>query len=178
MGRPRLARLRPHGPRPGLTGGCGDPAVYLFDAQGTRHVIYRCAEGHVHELWCDAQAWHHEDLTKQTGGPRATDDPTGYMFNLQGTQHVLYRAADNLVHELWWDVNGWHNDAPGGIGPAATGRVAGYSFETQKTQHAVYRQADGRVAELWWQPDGTGTGGAGKNVDAKFYRDEVGSDRV
>jgi hypothetical protein len=47
------------------------------------------------------------------------------------------------------------------------GRAAGYSFEMQKTQHAVYRQPNGRIAELWWQPDGTGTGGAGKSLDAK-----------
>ena len=144
----------------------GDPALYVFDGQGTRHVIYRSADGHVHELWCDGAGWRHENLTQQTNAPTATDDPTGYMFDLQGTQHVLYRATDSLVHELWWDVNGWHHDAPGGIGPTATGRAAGYSFEMQKTQHAVYRQPDGRIAELWWQPDGTGTGGAGKRVNA------------
>jgi hypothetical protein len=145
----------------------GDPSLYVFDGQGSRHVTYRSADGHIHQLSSDDKGTQHEDLTARTSAPIATGEPTGYVFNLQGTQHVLYRAADEGLHELWWDVNGWHHDAPGAIGPSVAGRAAGYSFELQKTQHAVYRQPDGRVAELWWQPEGTGTGGAGKSPGAK-----------
>jgi hypothetical protein len=151
----------------GAPNAAGDPVAYTFDATGTRHVAYRGTDGHIHELRHDEKGWRHEDLSKKTGAPDAAGDPSAYMFNLQGTQHVLFVAADQRVHELWSDVNGWHHDAPGAIGPAATGRPAGYSFEMQKTQHAIYRQPDGRIAELWWHPDGTGTGGAAKNVDGK-----------
>jgi hypothetical protein len=29
----------------------GDPAGYMFDAQGTQHVVYRGTDNHIHELW-------------------------------------------------------------------------------------------------------------------------------
>jgi hypothetical protein len=29
----------------------GDPSGYVFDAQGTQHVVYRGVDGHIHELW-------------------------------------------------------------------------------------------------------------------------------
>ena len=27
------------------------PAGYMFDAQGTQHVVYRGTDNHIHELW-------------------------------------------------------------------------------------------------------------------------------
>ena len=29
----------------------GDPWGYMFDAQGTQHVVYRGDDNHIHELW-------------------------------------------------------------------------------------------------------------------------------
>ncbi len=29
----------------------GDPNGYMFDAQGTQHVVYRGSDNHIHELW-------------------------------------------------------------------------------------------------------------------------------
>jgi hypothetical protein len=29
----------------------GDPNGYMFNAQGTQHVVYRGTDNHIHELW-------------------------------------------------------------------------------------------------------------------------------
>ncbi len=138
----------------GAPAAAGDPAGYMFDAQGTQHVVYRSADGHIQELWWDsAGSWHHGDLTAATGAPNAVGDPAGYMFNAQGTQHVVYRSGNGHILELWWDAaGGWHfgdlTAATGG--PNAVGNPAGYMFDAQGTQHVVYRDAAGNLQELWW----------------------------
>jgi hypothetical protein len=86
----------------GATAAAGDPAGYVFDAQGTQHVVFRGGDNHVHELWWDNNGWHTNDLTAATGATAAAGDPAGYMFDAQGTQHVVFRGGDNHVHELWW----------------------------------------------------------------------------
>jgi hypothetical protein len=35
----------------GAPGAAGDPSGYMFDAQGTQHVVYRGGDGHIHELY-------------------------------------------------------------------------------------------------------------------------------
>ena len=131
----------------------GDPTGYLFDAQGTQHVIYRGADNHIHELWWDNNGWHHNDLSNASGAPTAASDPDAYMFKAQGTQHVNYRGTDNHIHELWWNNAGWHHNdlsnAAGGA-PTAAGDPAAYMFDAQGTQHVVYRGTDNHIHELWW----------------------------
>ena len=103
----------------------GDPAGYMFDAQGTKHVVYRGGDGHIRELWWDAdQGWHVNDLTAATGAAGAAGDPAGYMFDAQGTQHVFYRSRDGHIRELWWNADqGWHatdlTAATGALAPNA-----------------------------------------------------------
>ncbi|BCA56935.1 hypothetical protein W02_40750 [Nitrospira sp. KM1] len=134
----------------------GDPAGYMFDAQGTQHVVYRGTDNHIHELWWDNDGWHHNDLTAAASAPPATGDPAGYMFDAQGTQHVVYRGTDNHIHELWWDNDGWHHNdlTVAASAPPATGDPAGYMFDAQGTQHVVYRGTDNHIHELWWDNDG------------------------
>jgi hypothetical protein len=86
----------------GATAAAGDPAGYMFDAQGTQHVVFRGTDSHIHELWWDNTGWHTDDLTAVTGATAAAGDPAGYMFDAQGTQHVVFRGTDSHIHELWW----------------------------------------------------------------------------
>jgi len=141
----------------GATAAVGRPAGYMFDAQGTQHVVYRGTDDHIHELWWNNSGWHHNDLSASAGAPAAVGNPAGYMFNAQGTQHVVYRAGDGHIHELWWDNNGWHHNdlttAAAGA-PNAVGDPAGYMFNAQGTQHVVYRAGDGHIHELWWNNSG------------------------
>ncbi|NUO52839.1 MAG: DUF1929 domain-containing protein [Polyangiaceae bacterium] len=131
----------------------GNPFGYMFDSQGTQHIIYRSTDGHIRELWWDG-SWHAENLTGATGAPQAAGDPGGYMFDAQGTQHVIYRSNDGHIRELWWDGS-WHAEdlTAATAAPAAASEPSGYMFDAQGTQHLIYRSADGHIRELWW--DGT-----------------------
>jgi hypothetical protein len=109
-----------------LTAATGAPAVrpgwvplsaYVFEAEGTQHVVYTTQQWwnptpHVHELWWDTtHGYHHRNLTAASGAPPAYNlaQVRGYVFD--GTQHVVYTATvggHTHVHELWSDANGWH----------------------------------------------------------------------
>lgn len=80
----------------------GDPTGYVFDAQGTQHVVYRGSDRHIHELWWDSNGWHpYNDLTRATGAPLPLklSNPSGYAFAARGTQHVVY-VAQSEVHSV------------------------------------------------------------------------------
>jgi hypothetical protein len=136
----------------------GQPIGYIFDAQGTQHVVYVGEDQHIHELWWDSN-WHHNDLTAATGAPlaRLNGIPTGYVFDAQGTQHVVYESEGH-IHELWWDSSGWHydkdhNDLTAVTGaPAALSNPSGYVFAAQGTQHVIYNSIDHHIVELYWVP--------------------------
>jgi hypothetical protein len=136
------------------TGG-GDPTGYVFDAQGTQHVLYVGNDKHIHELWWDSNGWHHNDLTAVTGAPLGGGHLTGYVFAAQPTQHVFYQDTNGLIHELWWDIKGWHHndisaEAPH---PGSQTSPAGYVFIAQGTQHVIYEgYNDGHMYELYWVP--------------------------
>ncbi len=146
--------------------------AYMFNAQGTQHVIYlagvegqedgsvNTANASMNELWWNTNGWHHNDLTAVTSVPVSVP-VAGYAFDAQGTQHIIYvdagvglSAIADLaclhIHELWWDTNGWHHNdltaatgAPGGI------PTAGYAFNAQYSQHVIY------LAGLEGQEDGS-----------------------
>ncbi len=142
------------------------PRGYVFEAQGTQHVVYQgqlangSSDGHIHELWWDNNGWHHNDLTAATGAPLANGDalPVGYVFEAQYTKHVIYTGADNHIHELWWDNSGWHHNdlTVAASAPSATSDtlLTGYVFDAQSTQHVVYRGYDNHIHELWWDIQG------------------------
>ena len=139
------------------------PMGYMFDAQGTQHVVYRGFDGHIHELWWNSNGWHHNDLTVAAAAPLAFESPWGYVFAAQATQHVVYlglgasgQGIDGHIHELWWDADGWHhNDLTAATGaPSATVPPIGYAFEAQQTQHVLYVGGDNHIHELWWNSNG------------------------
>jgi hypothetical protein len=130
------------------------PASYAFLGQQSLHVVYRSADGVIHELYAGATGgWAHNPIGAVFG--KAAGDPAGYVTERYGVQHVVYRGVDQHVHELWWDAGGWHENVLTKAvreAPLAAGEPAGYSFESQGTQHVVYRAEDGGLRELWWAP--------------------------
>jgi hypothetical protein len=138
----------------------GALAAYVFETQGTQHVIYSSApDNHVLELWWNINGWHTVDLTQVAGAPPVAKPITGYAFAAENTQHVAYAGVDNRIHELWFDATGWHTGdlttATGTPPVAPGGTLTGYAFETQHTQHLMYTSAgDNHIRELW-------SGGAG-----------------
>jgi hypothetical protein len=142
----------------------GAPGAYVFGPQGSQHVNYRSADGHINEYWKDAIQWHHSDLTARSGAPAAVDDgQTGYGFRDQVTQHVNFASADGHIHELWWQASGWtHEDLTQHTGAPLISsgfHPIGYAFEAQArqpvaTQHVLYTGQDDMIHELWWDPTG------------------------
>jgi catechol 2,3-dioxygenase-like lactoylglutathione lyase family enzyme len=132
------------------------PYGYMYNAQGTQHVIFTTVPSDVHEFWWNNDGWHHTQLTHhlETGQPPA-GETAGYVFEAQGTQHVNYRAGDGHVYEIWWDNSGQlhHNDLTAETGaPLAIRDPKGYMFDGQGTQHVIYVRAPGNVMELYWVP--------------------------
>ena len=139
----------------GAPAAAGDPAGYMFIAQGTQHVVYRAADNHIHELWWDNTGWHHNDLSAAASAPAAAGNPCGYVFAAQNTEHVDYLGTDKHIHELWWDGAWHHNDLTAAAGaPIAAGNPDGYMFDAQGTQHVNYRGTDNHIHELWWDNSG------------------------
>jgi hypothetical protein len=70
----------------------------------TQHVIFRSADGRLHELWhvLGETAVHHEDLTAAYGAPAAADRPVYYATAGLPNQHVAYRGTDGHIYELLW----------------------------------------------------------------------------
>jgi hypothetical protein len=160
------------------TGFGGDPVAYVFEAQGTQHVMYRGADNHIYELWASVLVafngeelvgdWGYAALTKGLGAPPAAAGslPCGYAFNAQNTQHVMYLAntLPGPIFELWWDFFGWHYHnvseaagAPEGITGEPSVILCGYAFEAAGTQHVFYASAPsapGLCHQLYWDHSG------------------------
>jgi hypothetical protein len=163
-----------------LTNGTGAPIPgssltgYAFGALSEQHVVHLgLFDSHIHELWWNAEGWHHRDLTTATGAPAADFDsrPAGYAFEARREQHILY-SGGQAVQELWWDKNGWHHNNLTIAGGAPTsgrerhfalGDPVGYVFDALGEQHVIYRDTEvipaqlstpAHVHELWWNSDG------------------------
>jgi hypothetical protein len=77
-----------------------DPAVYYSAANDTKHVIYRAASGHLHEIWWFFGGVRDVDLTLSALARRAADVPAAYTVDGAGSQHVIYRSTDNEIREI------------------------------------------------------------------------------
>ncbi|WP_460358242.1 PLL family lectin [Mycobacterium sp. ZZG] len=132
----------------------GTVAGYMFDAQGTQHVVFVGVDAKIHEMWNDSTGWRATDLTTMTGAPPPAGNAlSAYAFESQGTQHIIYTGVDGQLYELWWEGGRWQVGAlsAGVSSPKpAKGRPMGYAFEWQGTQHVVYPTADDlHLQELW-----------------------------
>jgi hypothetical protein len=132
-----------------------EPTCYAWVRDHTQHIVYRSADGQIHELWLrKGQSWQYGGaLTKTTNAPEADGDPCGYVWEFDGTQHIIYRGKDKQIHELWqkqgqpWKYGGALTKTAGA--PAAAGDPWAYARELDGTQHGVYRADDGQIHELW-----------------------------
>ena len=81
-----------------------DPSAWFSSIAKRKHVAYRSADGHVHDLsWSVAlggQSPKHVDLSVDALAAAAEGAPFGFSGPTQ--QHVVYRGADHQIHELRW----------------------------------------------------------------------------
>ncbi|MGH2885902.1 MAG: hypothetical protein ACRDPA_24950, partial [Solirubrobacteraceae bacterium] len=129
-----------------------DPAAYTFDQDRSQHIVYRGADGHIHELWSSG-TWHHHDLTVAApNAPLAASKPFGYVWRQDDSQHVVYRGHDNSIHELYTHGSWRHNDLcqQADVAKNATGAPTAYVDEPHATEHVIYSDHGGNLHELWY----------------------------
>jgi hypothetical protein len=82
----------------------GNPAAYYSAGTNTKHVIYRSADGRLHELrWVPGGGTpEHVDLTAFAAAPPAADRPTAFTVEGPNTQPAAYRDADGNIYEVRW----------------------------------------------------------------------------
>jgi hypothetical protein len=80
------------------------PAAYYSAGTNTKHVLYRSANGRLHEIWWvpggGTPAW--VNLTAAYGAPAAADRPAAFTVEGPNTQHVAYRGTDKHIYEVLW----------------------------------------------------------------------------
>jgi hypothetical protein len=88
----------------GAPAAVGTPAAYYSAGTNTKHVIYRSADGGLHELWWvpGGGTPGHVDLTAFAEAPPATDRPAAFTVEGPNTQHVVYRGTDQHIYEMRW----------------------------------------------------------------------------
>ncbi|MFF2052613.1 hypothetical protein ACFVU2_13510 [Leifsonia sp. NPDC058194] len=124
----------------GAPSSTSDPSAYVFDSEGSQHVVFLSGgDGHVHELY-QSDGWHHGDLMDSSGTVvRAIDPPMGWASAHYGTQHVVFRDEYRTVHLLsrgTGDDASWvQHTLTTPTGPHAAVAPAGYAFDAQQTQH-------------------------------------------
>ncbi len=146
----------------------GDPFGYVWEKDGTQHIVYRGVDNNIHEIWNKKDMlgshWAYGGaINASVGAPAAAGDPAGFTWENDNTQHIIYRGVDNQIHELWFKHGlVTHNWAYGGAlsqncgAPQAAGDPMGYAWEKDGTQHIIYRSADGQIQELWCKKGITG----------------------
>ena len=82
----------------------GRPAAYYSAGTHTKHVIYRSADGRLHEIWWTPGGGTpaHVDLTQAYGAPPGADRPAAFTVEGPNTQHVAYRGTNNHIYEVLW----------------------------------------------------------------------------
>ncbi len=147
----------------------GSPVCgYAWEKQGSKNVVYKSANGHVHHLHVGmGGSWQHEDLMQITGAPTASGVfVSGFAWEEGATQQVVYVSSDGHIHELYSDAPGFwaHADltqvtgAPTGIATGSS--YAAYAWPSGGTKQVAYLGSGGHVHELY-----VGVGGSWKHAN-------------
>ena len=138
---------------------------YSWQGNGTKHVVYTSADGHIHELSAGTVGqWQYTNITQQAKAPVAEGATlTGFAWESNSTRHVAYISGDGHIHELvagkdniWQDTDVTeHTNTPEASEDTP---LIGYVWETQGTKNLVYMTDAGSVYALVAGKDGTWKG--------------------
>jgi len=162
----------------GAPAAAGDPYGFTWEDDHTMHVIYRGAEGNVHELWFTKDGggqWKYGGaINSTTASPAVAGDVAGFVWEHDHSQHIIYRGTDNDIHELWFTkgMRGGEWKRGGAINGKAGGSVAasdpmGFAWEADHTQHVIYRTPENQIGELWFTKSAGGQWKNGGAISAK-----------
>jgi hypothetical protein len=139
----------------GTPSGAGDPFAWFTAAEDMHRVVYRAANGHLHELfWPNVTPVSGRDLTALSGAPAAAGNISGGYNAGDNTQHVIFRSGDGRLHELWYFLGETvvhHVDLTAAYAaPPAADRPVYYASARVPNQHVAYRGTNGHIYELLW----------------------------
>jgi Fungal fucose-specific lectin len=135
----------------------GSPvAGYVWENQGTEHVVYIAQDNSIRELYYSGGRWYGNNLSAVTQGalpPVANSPLAAYACEYENTQHVIYFNYNGDVQELYYS-DGWKtgealNLTAGASKPAANSALAGYAAEYERTEHVVYIDDNSVIHELY-----------------------------
>jgi len=140
-------------------------AAYAWEKAGTKQVIYRAADGNIHELFVPVGgSWDKANLTgdprfvPQAPQPAADTGFAGYEWDAGSSKQVVYITPDGHIHELFVLVGGrWdHADLTTKAGhlspvPLILNEVsfAGYQWAAGGAKQVAYSTPGGGVHELF-----------------------------
>ena len=82
----------------------GDPGAYEFRAEGTQHVVYRTADGHLHEMWWRPGPGNHDgDLTIAARPPKP-NAPADLTLTKQADRMVTVSWVDRSANEDGFEI--------------------------------------------------------------------------
>jgi hypothetical protein len=156
------------------------PSSYMFQGQGTKHVIYQGFDqgdtGRINELLWDGE-WHHNELAPGTrNAPLTIGLPFGYEYSFFDpisrrnviSQRVVYHNSQSPASTLLlWDTSdGWQHTPLPGV-PEAVSRPTAYVFTVhgqtvpgQASQRVLFLSLDDipknihHIRELTWNEVG------------------------
>lgn len=139
---------------------------YAWEAGETTQVVYDTDSREIHELYYAGGAWHHADITGETGALVARvgqhNNVAAYAWEEERTKHIVYVADDRRIYELskgigdvrWRPPVSLMNEAvlsnpDNAPPPAADAKITGYSWLPGPAQQVVYQSSDGHIHELY-----------------------------
>ena len=129
-------------------------AAPMVDDSGTHVVVYRAADGVIHDLYWTTGAVRVEDLSGYAGRPPAAYDPAAYWTAHDSLHEVVYVDAAGQVQELWWagaaPVQGRALTTRFGPAYTAVGTPAAYYSPQTEARHAAFRSVHGGLHLLTW----------------------------
>ena len=142
-----------------LTASAGAPptagrAAPMVDANGTHIVVFRTADGVIHDLYWTTGGVSVENLSGYAQRPPAAYDPAAYWTAHDDGHQLVYVDGAGQVQELWWSgpapVQGRALTTAEGSPFAAVGTPAAYYSPQTGARHAVFRSVHGGLHLLTW----------------------------
>jgi len=82
----------------------GTPSAFYHAPSNVKHVIYRSADGGMHQLWWvpggGAPTW--VNLTSLASAPPAADGPAAFATDTPWLAHAAYRGNNGHIYEIMW----------------------------------------------------------------------------
>ncbi len=133
-----------------------DPGSYIWDSDGSQHIVYRSRANDIIELSTAGADWKFTNLSRLLRSPKATGVPMGYSWDVDDTHHIVFRGRDGKIHEFYFTQrNEWtHNRLTDRFGFTrnliAISDPWGYTWDEDHTQHILFLGRDFHIHEFYY----------------------------